>query len=333
MTCGIYRITNNLTDESYIGASKNIEQRWGNYKWSKKERLYHIIKNYGIENFTFEIIEECPIDQFYDKEREYIKLYNTEIPNGYNLTPGGEHNFNTTGIYRVYKTLNNDVKSGYSYAYKFIQHGNATEITSVDLRILKKKVESQNLPWKILDYSLANETFKNNERLCNEMEYNKDSTGFYRVSKINSSTTKANNKGHYYKYKYKENNQYKSLVSKNIRKLKENVLKRNLPWKMINKDKANNTLIESDEANKNYNHMNLTGFYKVSIMKTPHTKQGFVYRYRYSLNGKNNSIISINIKLLEQKVKAKNLPWKIIDEKLAEKTRLLSPNSKKIDNG
>lgn len=61
---GIYKITNNITGESYIGSSKNIKKRWANHKspsqWASKPgmRLYQAFINYGLDNFKFEVIEE-----------------------------------------------------------------------------------------------------------------------------------------------------------------------------------------------------------------------------------------------------------------------------------
>ena len=102
MTCGIYKITNKITKESYIGASKDIENRFYQHSHNNSTYLGKIIKKYGVENFKFEILKECSIDEFYYEERKYIKKDNT-FKKGYNKTPGGEHNYNTTGFYRVRK--------------------------------------------------------------------------------------------------------------------------------------------------------------------------------------------------------------------------------------
>ena len=53
---------------------------------------------------------------------------------------------------------------------------------------------------------------------------------------------------------------------------------------------------------------NTTGYFRVSRMKK-NTKQGFIYRYMYYENGKHKVIYSVDIKKLEQKVKAKGLEW------------------------
>ena len=45
---------------------------------------------YGIDNFKFEIIEECDKSILSEREKYWIKFYNSVAPNGYNLTTGGE---------------------------------------------------------------------------------------------------------------------------------------------------------------------------------------------------------------------------------------------------
>jgi hypothetical protein len=39
--------------------------------------------------FKREIIEYCDVYELNDKEKLYIKQYNTKFPHGYNLTDGG----------------------------------------------------------------------------------------------------------------------------------------------------------------------------------------------------------------------------------------------------
>lgn len=94
---GIYKITNKINNHSYIGLSTHIEDRWeyhkNSYNWNreKSKTLYKAIQKYGIDNFTFEILEECRIEELSDKEKYYIEKYNT-YNDGYNMTTGGEDN-------------------------------------------------------------------------------------------------------------------------------------------------------------------------------------------------------------------------------------------------
>ena len=90
MLCGIYKITNNITNKCYIGKSVDIERRFKEHKNSKDNFAIHTsIKKYGIKNFSFEIIELCDKNELNDKEKYWIKYYNSYLK-GYNETPGGE---------------------------------------------------------------------------------------------------------------------------------------------------------------------------------------------------------------------------------------------------
>ena len=54
--------------------------------------MYRAIKKYGIENFDFEVIEECSKEQLNDKEIYWISYYDScNLDKGYNLTKGGDN--------------------------------------------------------------------------------------------------------------------------------------------------------------------------------------------------------------------------------------------------
>ena len=96
---GIYKITNELTEKAYIGQSIQIEIRWKQHIYdathfveqAQKRKLYTAFHENGIENFTFEILEECePIQSILnEKEIYWIRYYDT-FNNGYNMTMGGQ---------------------------------------------------------------------------------------------------------------------------------------------------------------------------------------------------------------------------------------------------
>lgn len=92
--CGIYKIENLITHHVYIGQSRNIEIRWRRHKddihsGKKDYPLYRAINKYGIDNFSFEVIEECPKENLDEREQFWIKYYNS-YKDGYNQTLGGQ---------------------------------------------------------------------------------------------------------------------------------------------------------------------------------------------------------------------------------------------------
>ena len=84
---GIYKITNKLNGKSYVGQSIHIERRWQEHKQpSANSVIAQAIKKYGEQNFQFEILEEVSdITLLNAKEAYYIQMYNTIVPNGYNV--------------------------------------------------------------------------------------------------------------------------------------------------------------------------------------------------------------------------------------------------------
>lgn len=93
MSIGIYKIENLNTKKIYIGQSINIQKRFKehqrNGKYNDSTLIDSDITNLGIENFSFEILEECSVAELNDKEKYYISYYNSIYPNGYNKTTGG----------------------------------------------------------------------------------------------------------------------------------------------------------------------------------------------------------------------------------------------------
>lgn len=87
--CGIYLITNNINGKKYIGQSRNLIKRWGQHKTESRRDNPNLIvdkaiKKYGIDNFSFEILFECPLNMLDDWETDMIRLYDSMRPRGYN---------------------------------------------------------------------------------------------------------------------------------------------------------------------------------------------------------------------------------------------------------
>ena len=93
---GIYKFENLINGQIYIGQSIDIERRYRDHinrslKQSQTEKnsaLHKAIRKYGIDNFSFTIIEECNANELNEKEIFWIKYYNS-YNNGYNNTTGG----------------------------------------------------------------------------------------------------------------------------------------------------------------------------------------------------------------------------------------------------
>ena len=93
---GIYKITNLETDQSYIGQSVDVYKRWCQHCKAglgidapAGNKLYKAIQQYGLQNFTFELLCQCPKEELNQKEKYFIELYQADLY-GYNGTKGNK---------------------------------------------------------------------------------------------------------------------------------------------------------------------------------------------------------------------------------------------------
>lgn len=92
---GIYKITNQLNGKIYIGQTVNLRTRWSDHikmglgaDPPSRNKLYPAMAADGVENFTFELLEECDSTQLNEREKFYIEFYDS-VNYGYNVTRGG----------------------------------------------------------------------------------------------------------------------------------------------------------------------------------------------------------------------------------------------------
>ena len=92
---GIYKITNTITGDFYIGSSKDVKQRWNEHKcqsrWKRysNSQLYLDMNKYGLDNFEFQVLEVVEEGKLKDAEQKFIETlkptYNDRNANGYNI--------------------------------------------------------------------------------------------------------------------------------------------------------------------------------------------------------------------------------------------------------
>lgn len=159
----IYKITNNVNNKIYIGKTiRSLKVRFKEHlKDSNTEdnKLYRAMRKYGKENFSIEEIEEVTKEILSEREKFWIKKYNSYY-NGYNSTFGGDGESSTDEekiieLYRLGKTMK-EISKITSHTQKTISS------------VLKRNFES----------------IRKNINYCSENLYNKK-----KVSCINFSRT------------------------------------------------------------------------------------------------------------------------------------------------
>ena len=100
MTTGIYKITNLVNNKVYIGASRRIEARWCQHR-NGHTAIAEDLQTFGLENFKFEVLLECPEDMLCQWERDMICLYDSDDPEkGYNNPKDRPYNLKASESHR-----------------------------------------------------------------------------------------------------------------------------------------------------------------------------------------------------------------------------------------
>lgn len=95
-TPGIYKITNLENKKCYIGRSTNVKRRLTDHIKSSigietiaNQKIHDVMREEGIWNFSFELLEACEKDQLGDREKYYIDFFQSNNAlYGYNVVGG-----------------------------------------------------------------------------------------------------------------------------------------------------------------------------------------------------------------------------------------------------
>ena len=92
---GVYKITNAITGDFYIGSSKDVKERWAAHKWPSTWKkcpnnpMYQDMRKYGVDKFAFEILAEVEIEKLKEIEQKFIEtlnpIYNSCNAKGLNI--------------------------------------------------------------------------------------------------------------------------------------------------------------------------------------------------------------------------------------------------------
>ena len=111
---GVYKITNTVTNDFYIGSSKNVKKRLAEHKcqsvWNRypNKQLYKDMNKYGVDKFELQILAEVEEEKLKEIEQQFIETlkptYNNRA-NGFDFERRKEYQkeYNKTDKCKKYK--------------------------------------------------------------------------------------------------------------------------------------------------------------------------------------------------------------------------------------
>ena len=98
----VYKITNTVTGDFYIGSSKNVKSRWATHKcpstWKNcpNKQLYKDMQKYSVDKFEFDILCEVESERLKETEQKFIEMlkptYNSNNANGLDIERQKKYN-------------------------------------------------------------------------------------------------------------------------------------------------------------------------------------------------------------------------------------------------
>lgn len=96
---GIYKIINKVNGKYYVGSSNNIKVRWKNHiktlnkNIHKNPHLQSAWNKYGSDNFIFNIVELCSLENLTEIEQKYLDIAHQNKQTNYNIGTFAENSF------------------------------------------------------------------------------------------------------------------------------------------------------------------------------------------------------------------------------------------------
>ena len=130
----VYKITNTITGDFYIGSSKNIKQRWMQHKrlsvWKKYSNnpMYLDMKKYGLDKFELQVLAEVETGQLKEMEQQFIEtlkpVYNNYYAKGLDVKRYIETHRKSSNNYESQLCCyNNEVLTLATLSMRFIRAG------------------------------------------------------------------------------------------------------------------------------------------------------------------------------------------------------------------
>ena len=160
---GVYKITNTITGDFYIGSSKDVKQRWAAHKWPSKwnehpnNPMYLDMQKYGTDKFVFEILAEVEAGSLKEAEQQFIETlnptYNSNRANGRDIERYKEYQkeyhkeYQKSDKYKEYEKSDKRKKANNKYQNQLCSYNGET----ITLNALRMRFKRQGIINPVLE--------------------------------------------------------------------------------------------------------------------------------------------------------------------------------------
>ena len=202
LACGIYKFENKINGMIYIGQAIDLKARYKKHlknilDLTHKEDFYKALREFGIENFSYEILEqfnEFDQDKLNTLECFYIDKFNSLIPYGYNMVPGGT---NGAGLAKGKSVIQFDLQ-GQQIA-KFQSAHEAARVTGINFGSIcaccrNEISHTKNYQWKYLEDNKIIEDISSKVIIKNQivLQYSLDGSFIQEFNSLKEASEKTN---------------------------------------------------------------------------------------------------------------------------------------------
>lgn len=165
----IYKVENKINGYVYVGqTTKTLEQRKQHHIYDLKcykyrSFFYAAIKKYGIENFEWGCLEECPNSMLDDREAFWISIYK-KAGKSYNILDGGNPSLQRVNTISVEAYTEDGVYVGRFNSLTEASEQTFIDISAISMCINKKRCSAGRINGKRLLWCKSGELVSNKSR-------------------------------------------------------------------------------------------------------------------------------------------------------------------------
>lgn len=205
MNSGVYTITNLINNKIYVGSTNSFVRRFNDHKRDlifnkhKNNYLQKSVNKHGIENFIFEILEECDVKLKLGLEQYWMNMLNSANEKyGYNLTPTAGNNSGYKYTETQKQNISKGIKNKYLTGYKGSTFGKKYTKEELEKAYNTKVKRGSIIVKPIYVYDINNNFLFSKNRMKEIIELtNVDKADILRILKGNQKYSKG------YKFYYK----------------------------------------------------------------------------------------------------------------------------------